>query len=264
MSPTTWTLASVLAISAISLVGLLGVARANHKIMMGLVALAAGTLLGDSFLHILPEATADGFTTRIGLLVLGGFLLFFILESVLRHKHSHVEAVDQEHCHDHQPTAPFGILNLAGDALHNLLDGAIIAAAFLVDTSAGIATAIAVAAHEIPQELGDFAVLVRSGMSKKRAALLNLGTALFALVGALAILWLPIDAHTIESTVLPLVAGAFIYIAAADLVPELHHHGKGRDAAFLFVMVAIGIGLMALLLGLENVLPGLEEHGHEH
>lgn len=260
MNPVTWTLLAVLIVSAISLIGLVGVARANHKVMMGLVALAAGTLLGDSFLHILPEATADGFTAHIGFLVLSGFLIFFVLEAVLRHKHSHVEAVDQEHCqdHDHTPIKPFGMMSLAGDALHNFLDGAIIAAAFLVDTSAGLATTIAVAAHEIPQELGDFAVLVRSGMSRKKAALMNLGTALFAVLGAVIVLALPISVGSIESTVLPLVAGAFIYIAAADLVPELHHHGAGKDATFLLAMVMIGIALMAALLGLEGILPAGE------
>ncbi len=231
----------------------------NHRVMMGLIALAAGTLLGDSFMHLLPEAAHDGFSTQLGMYVLGGFLIMFALESLLHRSHSHGEHVD-EHAHGH--VKPFGWTNLAGDALHNFIDGVIIAAAFLVDVHAGIATTVAVLAHEVPTELGDFAVLVRSGMPVKKALLLNFGSALFAFLGAGLVLSFDIHIEALESTVIPLIAGAFIYIAAADLVPELHHHSHRRDIAVIVIGLLVGLALMFALLGLEGALPG--DAGHSH
>ena len=181
--------------------------------------------------------------------------------TLLHRGHSHAEHLD-EHAHGH--VKPFGWVNLVGDALHNLLDGVIIAAAYLIDTAAGLATTIAVAAHEIPQELGDFAVLVRSGMPVKKALLLNFGSALFALLGAGLVLVLDLPAATLESVALPLIAGAFIYIAAADLVPELHHHSQGKDVAVIVAGLVIGLVLMGLLLDLESVLFAGTDVSHDH
>jgi zinc and cadmium transporter len=174
-----WAMASVLAVSLLSLVGILGLynkALLRHRTMMFLVSLAAGTLIGDAFLHLLPEASGvAGFGPRLGFGVIGGFPIMFLLEAGLRPLHSHVEAVDAEHPGtEHAHVEPFGTLNLAGDAVHNLLDGAAIAAAYLLSVPVGIATTIAVAVHEITPELGDFAALTRSGMAPKKALLLNL------------------------------------------------------------------------------------------
>lgn len=255
------TFLAVAAVSLLSLIGALtlsfGLLR-RHRVMMFLIAMAAGTLIGDAFLHLLPEAAAGGFTARLGWMVIFGFLVMFAIEAVLHRGHSHAEHLD-EHAHGH--VKPFGWVNLVGDAIHNLLDGAIIASAFLIDTAAGIATTIAVAAHEIPQELGDFAVLVRSGMSVPKALLLNFGSALFAVLGAGAVLLMDLPANILEATALPLIAGAFLYIAAADLVPELHHHSHGRDLAIIIAGLVIGLILMGALLDLEGLLfPG----GHDH
>lgn len=263
MSPIAWTLGAVAAVSVVSLIGALGLsfgALRNHRVMMALIALAAGTLIGDAFLHLLPEAGADGFTAQLGLWAIFGFLAMFALETVLHRGHSHGEHVD-EHAHGH--VKPFGWMNLAGDAMHNLLDGIIIAAAFLLDTQAGIATTIAVLAHEIPQELGDFAVLVRSGMPVRKALLLNFASAMFALLGAGVVLATNPNVEALEGIALPLIAGAFLYIAAADLIPELHHHTKGKDIALIVGGLLVGLALMFALLHLEALLPA-GEAGHNH
>lgn len=259
-----WALASVAIISLVSLGGALGLsfgALRNHRVMMFLIAMAAGTLIGDAFLHLLPEAAHDGWTTQLGWMVIFGFLAMFAVEAILHRGHSHAEHLD-EHAHGH--VKPFGWINLVGDALHNLLDGVIIAAAYLIDTAAGVATTIAVAAHEIPQELGDFAVLVRSGMSPKKALLLNFGSALFALLGAGLVLLIDVSVASLEAVALPLIAGAFIYIAAADLVPELHHHSGRRDMAVIVAGLILGLLLMGLLLDLEGAVFAGSDHGHAH
>jgi len=237
---------SVAAVSVVSLVGAFGLSKllGRHRVMMGLIALAAGTLVGDAFLHLLPESSEAGFSTVTGAAVLGGFLLMFGIEMVLRRGHSHAEATG---AHDHH-VAPFGWLNLVGDALHNFLDGIVLAVAFLVDAATGFATTVAVLLHEVPQELGDFAVLIRSGMARKKALLLNLASALFAALGAFLVFLVGPERHEQLALAVPVVAGMFIYIAAADLIPELHHHGKGRDLAVIISSLVAGIAIMGLLL----------------
>ncbi len=276
-TPLAWTLGSVVLVSALSLVGILTLtfqSLRRHSVMLVLVALAAGALIGDAFLHLLPEATAErgGFSTNLAGTVIVGFLIMFGLEVILRLRHAHGEAIDESHDpHGHGTPAvePFGWLNLASDAVHNLLDGIIIAAAYLVDTGLGIATTIAVAAHEIPQELGDFAVLVRAGMKPRRAILFNLATALTALLGAILVFVLPINTATLEHYALPLIAGAFLYIGAADLIPELHHHSEGREAWLILLGLLLGLGAMWALLGLEgssfmeSLLGGQDTHAHD-
>ncbi len=263
--PATWTLASVLVVSLVSLIGALTLtfgALSNHRVQVFLIALAAGTLLGDAFLHILPEAAAHGFGARLGGTILLGFLALFLLEVVLRRGHSH-----GEHHHDDEHLHPFGILNLVGDFVHNFLDGVILAAAFLVDIGLGLATTIAVVLHEVPQELGDFAILVRSGFTPAKALALNLASALAAVVGALLVLLLDVAVADLEAVALPLVAGAFIYIAAADLVPELHHHGTGRTMWVILVGLVAGLLIMAGLGAIEPAIfgtaPGAGD-GHAH
>ncbi len=261
-------LLSVIGVSLVSLIGAVGLsfgALRRHSTMMFLIALAAGTLIGDTFFHILPEASHDGFDAGVGALVIGGFVLLFLLEIGLRWQHSHAEHLDHDHDDDHHShhVQPFGWLNLVGDAVHNLLDGIIIAAAYMVDIPLGIATTIAVLLHEVPQELGDFAVLVRSGFSTSKALLVNLATALFALLGAALVLLSGLDAETITAFALPLVAGAFLYIAAADLIPELHHHTIPKERAIVLIGFVVGLLAMWALTGLEGALFA-DDHGHQH
>ncbi len=261
------TMIAVIGVSLLSLIGALSLAVSvlnRHGVMLALVALAAGTLMGDALLHLLPEAVEirGAFDAPLAGLILAGFVILFVLEVVLRWGHSHAEHMDDGH-HSHGHVEPFGWLNLVGDLVHNLLDGVIIATSFLVSPALGIATTIAVAIHEIPQELGDFAVLVRSGMTAKRALAWNLASALTAIIGALFVFVAPWSSHTIESFGLPLIAGAFLYIAAADLIPELHHHSRGREALLIMFAFLVGVAVMFGLLGLEGALPG-GEAGHDH
>lgn len=271
--PEVWVsvLLSVAVISLISLAGaatLAFTALRRHRVMIILVALAAGTLLGDSILHLLPEALeawapdggaepagghdAHAFPIQLGLLILGGFFIFFLLEVGLRWGHAHGEP---EHApgHDpaHQRIEPFGWLNLVGDAVHNFIDGVLIAVAFIANPATGVATAIAVGFHELPQELGDFGVLVRSGMRPARALMYNLLSALLAFVGAGLVLLVGLPEETLAAYALPLIAGGFLYIAAADLIPELHHHSGAREATMVFLAMIIGVLSMASLLALE-------------
>lgn len=252
---------AVAAVSAISLVGAAAGWRflRSHGAILGLVAVAAGALLGDAFLHLMPEAAEhwEGFPVQLALLLLGGFLVFFLLEVFLRAQHAHGEAFDVEdghghaHADAHGQVAPFGWMNLIGDGVHNFLDGAVIAATFSQDVALGVATTVAVVLHEIPQELGDFAVLLKSGMSRRRALMWNLATALTAFAGAGLFFLLPFPLETVEKWALPLTAGGFLYIAGADLVPELHHHAGDKHARGIVAGVLLGIVAMAALLLLE-------------
>lgn len=266
---------TLLAVGAVSLLSLLGAitlavrSLGRHSVLITLVAIAVGSLLGDAFLHLLPDASKawGGFTPALGALVLAGFVPFFVLETALRWSHSSGPAHDHavaapEHTHLghavphlHAPkpgVAPFGWVNLAGSGLHNLVDGVVIAAAFRVDMGLGIATAVAVGLHEIPHELGDFAVLIRSGMAPRRALLYNFLSALMAVFGALVFLLLPLNPLTLEKYALPLTAGGFLYIAAADLIPELHHHtGDRRHVLMILGGILGGVLLLAALLRLE-------------
>ncbi len=264
--PDPWipTLLSVLFVSLLGFVGVLMlVARPlrSHSVLIAVIAAAAGTLMGDAFLHLLPEAVeAQGaFAPRLGFLALAGFLVFFLFESVIRWQHAHGEAA---HPHADETTLnkpgagpddrpkPFGLVNLASDGLHNFVDGGIIAATYLVDFQLGAATTLAVAIHEVPTEFGDFGILLKAGIRPAKALLYNFYAALTAVAGALVVLILPSAADVMDTYGVPLIAGAFIYIAAADLVPELHHHGP-RHSPMILLAFLVGVGFMAGLLLLE-------------
>jgi zinc and cadmium transporter len=247
-------LASVFIVSLLSFVGaltLVWAGAARHTFMIGLVALAAGALLGDAFFHILPEAVelTGGFGVGLGVSLLSGFLIFFLLEAGLRWGHAHGES---HHDHAGKSIEPFGFLNLVGDGVHNFIDGVLIGASFLVDTSLGVATTIAVALHELPQELGDFGVLLRSGFTPRRALAYNFGSALLAVLGTVLTLLLPVPIELLEAYGMPLIAGGFIYIAAADLVPELHHHNEHRFVPIVYFGMVLGMLSMLGLLLLEG------------
>jgi zinc and cadmium transporter len=246
----TWlpTLLAVILVSCISLVGVTTLAINTDKLRKGLlylVSFAAGALLGDAFLHLLPQAVEEiGDVERVSVLVLVGIVIFFILEKVLFWHHCHLPTHEQ---HKH----PVGIMNLISDGVHNFMDGVIIAGSFLVDVPLGIATTIAVVLHEIPQEIGDFGILLHSGYTKRRALFFNFLTACLAILGAVVTLIIGERVESVVQYVLPLTLGGFIYIAAADLIPEIHreeHTGRSFAQFFMFI---IGIGVMSLLLLLE-------------
>ncbi|MDJ0974496.1 MAG: ZIP family metal transporter [Planctomycetota bacterium] len=253
-------LLAVLVVSLVSLVGALFLALRKDKLkgmLPFLVALAAGALLGDTFLHLLPHATAHsgGFTPTIAWGVLGGLLGFLLIEGTL-HWHHHGEDV-----HDHAPGGihSFGWMNLLGDFVHNILDGMLIAGAWLVGPEAGVATTIAVLLHEIPQEFGDFGVLLHAGFTPRRALLLNFATACSAFLGAIVVLLMHEALH-VEEVLVPIAAGGFIYIACADLIPELRRLSGMR---LVKSGLALAVGLL-LMVAVHEIMPHEHGHGHAH
>jgi zinc and cadmium transporter len=251
---------SVLGVGLISVVGatvLLSRGRVA-KILPLLVALAAGALIGDTFLHLLPDAVAEagGFTPAIAWGVLAGLVGFFLVESVL-HWHHHGEDV---HEHTEEGIHQLGWMNLIADGLHNFIDGMLIAAAWIVSPEAGWATTIAVALHEIPQEFGDFGVLLHAGFTPRRAILFNVLSGLAAVVGALVVL--AAGEVGLAQSLVPVAAGGFLYIACADLVPEMRKRARGLALLTTSIALAVGLGLMAVV---HELIPcGHAHHGHGH
>ena len=239
------TLGSVAIVTAMSLVGAVGLqlrGEVLQRTLVFLVPFAAGALLGDAFFHIIPELSeGGGLEFSASLALVAGLIIFFALEKVLHWHHAHYPHEDVIH--------PVAMSNLVGDALHNLLDGSLIGASYLVSPTVGLATTIAVVLHEIPQELGDFGILVHSGVEPKKALRLNLLTGSTAVAGAVIAL-LSGDALSGE-VLLPVAAGAFIYIASTDLLPELHKEPEPRKSLLQICALLLGLGVMAALLPLE-------------
>ncbi|HYC34709.1 MAG TPA: ZIP family metal transporter [Candidatus Paceibacterota bacterium] len=242
----------LLSVIGISLASLIGVAfllfkkETVGKFLLPLVGLAAGALFGDAFLHLIPEALEhEALGNIVPLFVLLGIVAFFILEKFL-HWHHHHDADD----HAHDKELPLGKMILFSDGLHNFLDGIIVAVAYSVSVPVGIATTIAVILHELPQEIGDFGLLVHAGYSRKKALFYNFLSSLSALLGfALASLFIVSDNFLVLASAF--AAGSFIYIAGSDLVPELKRAKADKKSVYEFIFVLLGIGLMYLLLLLE-------------
>jgi len=245
-------LTSVILVSLLSLVGALTLFFKDRKFKLlveFLVALSAGALLGDAFLHLLPDIASDFPGSSLGyFLVLLGLILFFVLEKFLRWGHCH--ELEDEHDH-HGANKPLGSMTIVADSFHNFLDGIIIGASYLASVPLGVATTIAVILHEIPQEFGHFGILLHAGYSRSKALLYNLLSATVAILGTLIVLWLGESVGELVKYVLPLAAGGFIYIAGSDLVPELNKTTSPQRSLFQFVALILGMALMALLLFLE-------------
>lgn len=235
-----WALGATVVVSLLSLVGVFALILKRgflDRIIFLLVGLSAGALMGGAFLHLLPEAVE--LSSNAYVFVLCGFVLFFFVERIL---HWH-------HCHKHGGKCEvhmFTYMNLIGDGIHNLIDGLLIAGSFVVDIHLGIVTTLAVIAHEIPQELGDFGVLVYGGFSKWKALFYNFLSGTLAIVGAI-IGYFASSIEGFATVLLPLTAGGFIYIAAADLIPELHKEPKLGKAMASFLFFLIGILMMGAL-----------------
>jgi zinc and cadmium transporter len=242
-----YSLTSVAIVSAISLVGVItlmvGVQRLDRVIPL-LISLAVGGLFGDALIHLLPEAFEESSSAPLtSLYAIMGVLLFFALERYLHWHHEH-------RAHSVNPVHPVAYINLVSDGVHNFLDGLIIGASYLVSVPIGITTTVAVALHEIPQEQGDFGILVHAGFTPRRALLMNFLSAMLALVGVVISLLIGPSVESYTVFMLPLTAGGFIYIAGSDLIPELHreHGARGSVAQFAMVVAAIGMMFMLLLL----------------
>jgi len=222
-----------------------------------MVAFATGALLAAALLGLLPEAIGlagpSGYG-RVGAALLGGIALFFVLEKLVLWRHCHEDQCEThapEHHHDHSPDAP-GVMLLVGETMHNVLDGVLIAAAFLIDVKLGVMTGVAVLAHEIPSEVGNFAVLLHAGLSRRQAFRWNLTAALGAVGGGI------VGFHALSALrpmlpyALAVSAASLLYVAVADLIPGLHRRVDTRSSAWQVLLIAAGVGVVA---GVEHLLP---------
>ena len=239
---------SVIVVSLISLIGVFSLS-VNEKILKKyinfFISLAIGALLGDAFIHIIPEAYKSNVGSNLAsILVIGGILLFFIIEKFI-HWHHHGEDKEINHIH------PVGKLVLFTDGFHNLIDGAIIGASFLISIPVGLATTLAVILHEIPQEIGDFAVLIHSGYTKRRALWLNFISALTSVVGLIIFFIFGNILPNMAIWIIPIAAGGFIYIAIADLIPELHKTRNVKHSFIQILIIILGVLSMLALTFLE-------------
>lgn len=257
-----WTILSVIAVSLVSLIGVVSLLwkwKRLDKMLLILVSLSAGTLFGGAFLHLLPEAAEDGFSAQVSLLVLVGILVFFLVEKFIhwRHCHVHVSESDarqaQQHAQLHRTHHPSHLapLNLLGDAVHNFLDGLVIAGSYLVSIPLGIATTVAVVLHEVPQEIADFGVLLYSGLSRRKALLLNFLSAAVAIIGAAAGLLIGGQDGAFLKFIIPFAAGGFLYIAGSNLIPEMHKECGTKDSFWHVAALVAGIALMWAVTLLE-------------
>ena len=233
-----WILLSTIIISLLAFVGILTLAlkeKLLNKIIHSLIALSIGALLGGAFIHLIPEAVEELDNENVFLYILGGFILFLLIEKILQWRHCH-----DDKCEIHS----FTYMNLLGDGVHNLVDGLIIAAAFMVDIKVGLITCLAIALHEIPQEMGDFAVLIHGGFKKKKALLLNFFSALTVVIGGvIGYFFLDYIENSIPF-IITIAAGGFIYIAASDLIPEMKKEISRKKSVINFFIVVLGILIM--------------------
>jgi len=233
-------------VSAMSLVGVLTLSindRQLHSLLFLFVSFSAGALLGAAFFDLLPEGINAGGLVQTMQLAVVGVVMFFVIEKFLHWHHHH------KHHHKGERTeAPFTYLNLVGDGVHNFVDGTIIAASFLQNPALGVTTTIAIMAHEIPQEIGDFSLLIYGGFTKKKALMFNYISSLTALLGAVLTYYFSAYVPALIGILLPIAAGHFIYIACADLVPEMHKETSTRRSALQFASFAAGIVLIGWII----------------
>ena len=243
-----FTLGSVILVSLLSLIGIVTLSfnrQRLQKMLIFLVAFAVGALFGDVFIHLLPESFEKvGMNLTTSLLVIGGFLMFFVLEKFIRWRHVGSAAEEKR-------IKPVVSMNLVGDAAHNLIDGMLVAASFMVSIPIGITTTLAIVLHEIPQEIGDFSILVHGGLSVRKALSFNLLASVMAVIGAVITLLIGGRFANFASFLLPVTAGGFIYIAGPDLIPELQQDVKISNSLWQFLAILLGIIIMALLTLLE-------------
>ena len=247
---------SVLIVSLLSLIGVFTLSlkdKTLHNILSYLVAFAAGSMLAAAFFDLLPEAVEE-----IGLsaftFALVGLISFFVIERFIFWHHCH------KHHHD---IKPYTYLNIIGDAVHNFVDGTIIAAAFVADAGLGIVTTVAIAFHEIPQEIGDFAILVHGGLSKNKALLFNFMSALAAVLGALVAYFALINVEGLIPILISLAGGGFIYVATADLLPELSDEENFKELLKHAFFLILGIVLLWLVISIAHGEAGHAQHAGE-
>jgi zinc and cadmium transporter len=234
-------------IAASLTVGLLG------RLVKHLVSLSTGVLLGTALLHVLPEAfEAQAGAHELFLTLLGGLMFFFLLEKAELYRHTHHHEGDGHHHHhhfDHEQAGRGGLSVLVGDSIHNFCDGVIIAAAFLADTHLGVATSLAIIAHEIPQEVGDYIVLLNAGFSRARALVYNAISGLSAVLGGVLGYFVVGAWESLFPYLLVVASSSFIYVAVADLIPQLQRRLPWRDTLAQLAWLAAGLGLVMVVSG---------------
>ena len=239
----------MIAVSSVSLVGVLTLwltDKTLKRTLLYLVGFSVGGLFGDAFIHLVPEAVEEsGFGTIVSISIMVGIFSSFAVEQFLQWRHCHIPT-SSEHPHS------FAYMNLFGDAVHNLIDGLIIGSSYMASIPLGLSTTLAVILHEVPQELGDFGILLYAGINRRRALWFNFLTALTAILGALVAFIIGPAIEGFVPLVIPFAAGNFIYIAGSDLVPELRKDvPEPRKAALQGLSIVLGVVLMLLLLLLE-------------
>lgn len=240
MSIPLWIIGSSFLISLIAFVGMVVLFLKDElltRILFILVAFSAGALMGGAFLHLLPETMEKSTDIEVFLWLLGGFILFFFTEKVLQ----------WHHCHRVKHVHTLGFMNLIGDSVHNFSDGLIIAASFVARVPLGVVTTLAIALHEIPQEIGDFGVLVYSGFKKVRALLLNFLAALTVILGGIVGYFISGYVGKFTVFLLPLAAGGFIYIASSDLIPEIRKETNLKRGTLSFMAFLSGVLFMYVI-----------------
>jgi zinc and cadmium transporter len=225
-----------------------------HSILIILMSLSVGTLLGGVFLHFLPELAEEGYTIFTALSIILGFLVFLLLEKFIHWHHSKKseDACECGHSHAYH-LAP---LNIIGDGVHNFLDGLVIAGSYAVSLPLGIAATTSVIFHEIPQEIADFGILLYAGLSKTKAILFNFLSATAAIAGAVVGIIFAEKVHWFSDLIIPFAIGNFLYIAASNLVPELHKHCRISETILHIIAITTGVGIMLLVAILAP------EHAH--
>jgi zinc and cadmium transporter len=248
MSEWIYSLTSAALVSLISLIGVMALMVSIERLERALpllISLAVGALFGDALVHLLPEAFAASSSAPLtSLYVIIGIMVFFLLERYLHWHHEH-RALSIN------PVHPVAYINIVSDGVHNFLDGLLIGVAYLVSIPIGVATTVAVALHEIPQEQGDFAILVNAGFTPRKALMLNFASGGLALVGVVISMLIGPTVTDYTTFMVPLTAGGFIYIAGSDLIPELHRETHVSGSVAQFAMVSVAIGLMYALLLLD-------------
>jgi zinc and cadmium transporter len=259
MSTLTWIVVASVAGGALSVMAAAAVALNTRAAWVPwLVSYAIGALLGASFLEVLPHAIiASGDASLTAAVVLGGILGFFVLEKLVLWRHCHLESCEAHEVmtagHDHGRS---GLMILIGDTFHNFVDGVLIAAAFMEDLRLGAVTALAIVAHEIPQEVGDFVILLHSGYSRAKALRYNLLSSLATLVGGLLAYFALSTAQNVVPAVLALAAASMIYVAIADLIPGLHKRPELADTLQQVILIGLGIASIAVTRYLVEGLAG--------
>lgn len=255
-----YALLSALLISFIALIGIVFLAfnqKTLQKILFVLVSFAVGALFGSAFFMLIPESfhLLPG-SFMLGIMVVSGILAMFVLEKFIRWKHNHDLA-------ELQKESPLGYISLITDALHNFIDGILIASAWAVSPEIGLATTLAVIIHEVPQEISDFGILIHAGFSRKKALLFNFLAAVTAILGVLFTFWLGQSFENISNYILPFAAGGFIYLAGSDLIPELHREKSVRKNLIQFAAIVAGLLLMLSISQTHSHEHG-DSHSHEH